>query len=452
LPVPSPEHDTLTLPASRADLAKAVAAHFVLVVTDGPDGGATFSIDGSEPGPVLLGQSPACAIRLTDRQVSRRHAAFTSTDQRLRVTDLGSRNGTWVNGIGVADAWLRGDEVLRVGETVLRVQLAAPSTIVSLSTATAFGQIVGASEAMRRLYPLCERLAQTTVVAILEGETGTGKEVLAESLHEQGARSGAPFVVFDCTAVPPNLVESELFGHERGSFTGAVSTRKGVFEQAQGGTLLIDEIGDLDPLLQPKLLRAIERSEIRRIGSERTLKVDVRVLCATRRDLDREVQAGRFRDDLFHRIAVARIELPPLRHRKGDVPLLVRHFARQLGYDSAAVPDALLIRWEEYGWPGNVRELRNAVMRQVALGELGGLGALEAPADRQAPSLSSDVVASVVAEGLPYVQARARVLESFEQRYVERMLENHGGNVMRAAAASGIARRHFQRVKSRSLK
>src|SRR5262245_60431404 len=188
---------------------------------------------------------------------------------------------------------------------------------------------------------------------------------MAEALHEQGPRASQPFVVFDCTAVPPNLVESELFGHERGAFTGAVTQRKGVFEQAHGGTLLIDEIGDLDLPLQPKLLRAIERGEIRRVGADRWIRVDVRVLAATRRDLAREVQAGRFRDDLFHRLAVGRIELPPLRHRRGDVPLLARQVWRELGGDARLLPAEILLKWEDYEWPGNVRELRNAVARQL---------------------------------------------------------------------------------------
>src|SRR5688572_6606778 len=160
---------------------------------------------------------------------------------------------------------------------------------------------------MRRLYPLCTRLAATRVSVLIEGETGTGKEVLAESLHEVGGSKG-PFIVFDCTAVSPGLVEAELFGHERGAFTGAVHSRAGVFEQAHGGTLFIDEIGDLELTLQPKLLRAIDRGEIRRVGGTQVIKVDLRILAATRRDLDREVAAGRFRDDLFHRLAIARIE------------------------------------------------------------------------------------------------------------------------------------------------
>lgn len=311
---------------------------------------------------------------------------------------------------------------------------------------------------MRRLYPLCARLASSNVPVILEGETGTGKEVLAESLHERGPRASGPFIVFDCTAVPASLVESELFGHERGAFTGAVTSRKGVFEQARGGTLLIDEIGDLDLALQPKLLRAIERGEIRRVGGDAWLSVDARVLAATRRDLDREVEAGRFRDDLFHRLAVGRVELPPLRERAGDVAVLARSFWQDLGGDPRELLPETLARWAAYAWPGNVRELRNAVARRLALGDLADLDAkggrrTPEPTVTSAPTRSLDAVDAVERVlDQPFIRARDTLMEEFEQRYVERLLAAHGGDVARAAAASGIGRRYFQKIKARSAK
>jgi DNA-binding NtrC family response regulator len=268
--------------------------------------------------------------------------------------------------------------------------------------------------------------------------------MLAESIHEKSARASGPFVVFDCTAAPPGLIESELFGHERGAFTGAVSSRAGCFEEAHRGTLLIDEIGDLAPALQPKLLRAIERREVRRVGGG-VVKVDVRILAATRRDLDREVQLGAFRDDLFFRLAVARIELPPLRARRGDVAMLAHEFWRQLG-GSGEAPYDLVQRFERYGWPGNVRELCNAVARHLALGDevepRGARASVAAP--------TSDVVAEVLAANLPFPRARDRVLAEFEKRYVARLLAEHGGVVARAAAASGIARRYFNILLARS--
>jgi DNA-binding NtrC family response regulator len=288
---------------------------------------------------------------------------------------------------------------------------------------------------------------------IIEGETGTGKEVLAESLHEEGSRKNGPFVVLDCTAVPPNLLEAELFGHERGAFTGAVSARRGVFEQASHGTLLIDEIGELDPMLQPKLLRAIERREVRPIGSNRSISVDVRLLAATRRDLDREVQAGRFRDDLLHRLAVARIELPPLKRRRGDIPLLARHFCKDLNGDERFLTKELLLSWEEYPWQGNVRELRNTVARHVALGELASISfdGEAQPGEPTAESNFSDDFLQQVLE-LPLGEARQKVVEEFERRYVHQLLARHDGNVTRAAQSAGVARRYLQILKARNLR
>ena len=430
---------------------------FVLTVVEGPDRGTAFTVAGSHPSRVLVGSGPACEIRLSDREVSRRHVALEPSGRRLRITDVGSTNGTFVDGVAIVEALLRGGEVVRLGSTAIQVGDVGVSSANTLPVETHFGAMIGASTEMRRLYPLCQRLAQSTVTVVIEGETGTGKEVLAEALHDQGPRATGPFVVFDCTAVPSSLVESELFGHERGAFTGAVTTRKGVFEQAHGGTLLIDEIGDLELSLQPKLLRVIERGEVRRVGGDRPIKVDVRVLAATRRDLDHEVQAGRFRDDLFHRLAVARIELPPLRRRAGDVPVLARQFWLALGGDERALPGDLLLRWQDYGWPGNVRELRNTVARRLALGELGeggDGGSVPQPGETPASSEAApaDFLETLLGLGLPIVEARQRMVEEFERRYIDRVLEQHGGSVTKAASASGIAKRYFQRLKSRARK
>jgi transcriptional regulator with GAF, ATPase, and Fis domain len=215
-----------------------------------------------------------------------------------------------------------------------------------------------------------------------------------------------------------------------------------VFELSDGGTLLIDEIGDLDLALQPKLLRAVERGEIRRVGGDRPIKVDVRLLAATRRDLDQEVAAGRFREDLFHRLAVARIELPPLRKRRGDIALLARHYWAALGGEDGP-PTDLLRKWERDAWPGNVRELRNTIARQIALGDL-------APAHEQAASPSSgDVIDEVIRGGLPFVRAREKVMDEFQRRYLEHVLAEAGGDTAKAAAHSGIARRYFNLLRAR---
>jgi DNA-binding NtrC family response regulator len=312
---------------------------------------------------------------------------------------------------------------------------------------------------MRKLYPLLERLSRSDVPVILEGETGTGKEVVAESIHEASARHKGPFIVFDCTAVPPSLMESALFGHEKGSFTGAGATRHGVFEQANGGTLLIDEIGDLEIGLQAKLLRAIQRSEVQRIGSNVWIKANVRILSATRRDLEREIQAGRFRDDLYYRLAVARVELPALRKRQGDIALLARHFWTELKGDPREFTPELVARLESYSWPGNIRELQNAVAHRIALGDLADLDSLRRE-DSSATLVESspggpfsggeDVITRVIREELPFMRARSQVMGEFERRYCEWVLDKHNGNITRASAASGIARRYFYTIRARS--
>jgi DNA-binding NtrC family response regulator len=417
---------------------------FVLVAVDGPDRSKSFVIDGSSPPRVLVGQSQVCEVRLDDRSVSRRHVALEIADRCLRVSDLESTNGSFLGATRIVEAFWREGEVLRLGSTALRLDVLPLPHAEPETSAEGFGALVGASPPMRRLYPLCYKLADADIPLVIEGETGTGKEVLAEALHEMGPRSKGPFVVFDCTEVPSNLVESELFGHEKGAFTGAHDMRRGFFEQAHGGTLLIDEIGDLDLSLQPKLLRALERSEVRRVGGSERIAVDVRVIAATRRDLDKEVQEGRFRDDLFHRLAVARIELPPLGKRRGDIPLLARHIARQQGGSDDALSPELLARWESEPWPGNVRELRNAVARQLALGDLG------APA-RKAAESTNDVLEAVLSRQLPLSQARQIVVDEFERRYLKRMLDAHGGNVTHAAKAAGVARRYFRLLRSKKL-
>jgi transcriptional regulator with GAF, ATPase, and Fis domain len=444
-------NETRTLARSRGPEAPVVGSYVIRVVS-GPDTGLAIAVDGSQPSRILVGQSPACGLRLQDPHVSRRHLALEATDRGIHILDLGSYNGTWYRGCAIKDAYFGDGQVIEVGSSALQVELAGEPRAIPLSTATSFGRVFGASPSMRRIYPLCERLAQSDVPLVIEGETGTGKEFLAEAIHEQSKRAEAPFVVFDCTTVAANLVESALFGHERGAFTSAVGTRKGVFELAQGGTLLIDEIGDLDPSLQPKLLRALERLEIQRVGGDRWIPLDVRVMAATRRDLDREVQEGRFRDDLYFRLAVTRLEVPPLRDRVGDVALLARHFWRKMSPDGDEIPERVLARFETQAWPGNVRELRNAVARAVALGDLVDSAPVSLPTPSQPPppmDSPADVIENVLREGLSLAVARQKVIDAFEGRYVASVLQRHNGNVTRAAHASGIARRYFYTLKNR---
>jgi DNA-binding NtrC family response regulator len=436
-------------PILRAAVAPVVTRGCVVTVLEGPDAGKRFELDDVVTQRVLIGQSPVCAVCLTDRAVSRRHAALEGDRGSVRLIDLDSSNGTFVQGLRVRDVYLRGGEIIRVGSTTLRVDVDASTHLLHAPQQARFGKVLGASPEMRSLYSTFARLAASDVPVLIEGETGTGKEVLAEALHEASARAEAPFVIFDCTTVQPTLLEAELFGHERGAFTGAVAARRGLFEEAHGGTLFIDEVGDLDIALQAKLLRAIEKREVRPVGGNRWARVDVRIVAATRRDLDREVQARRFRDDLFYRLAVARVELPPLRRREGDVAVLTRAFWTALGGDEARLSPDLVQRFEAYSWPGNVRELHNAVARQIALGDV-ALGGASSTAGAGAPAPVDDqFVERVVREGKPLSTARQEVVDAFEQRYVARMLELHGGHVGRAADACGIGRRYFQMIRAR---
>jgi DNA-binding NtrC family response regulator len=446
---------------------------FVLRVLDGPAAGTTLEIDGSAPTSTLVGKSLSCTLQLTDEAVSRRHCAFDVVGPQLKLTDLGSTNGTWVGDVQIQEARLRGGETIRVGETHLAVERRADGKNPPVGSASSFGRMIGESRAMRRLYPLCARLAAAQIPIVIEGETGTGKEVLVEALHDEGPFASGPFVVFDCTTILPSLFESELFGHEKGAFTGATNLRRGAFEQAHGGTIFLDEIGDCPLDQQAKLLRVIERGEVRRVGGDKWIRCQVRIVAATRRNLDAEVQKGRFRDDLFHRLAVGRIELPPLRARRSDIPLLARHFWKQAG-GTGSPPARLLTRWNDEAWPGNVRELRNAVMRVVALGEEGVVAPLAdwstddeseaaSPATSTAPNAvvqsdestgedarSTDFFADLIAEDLPLAEARQRAIDELERRYLTRLLARFDGNVTKAAAATGIARRHLQRLRAKA--
>ncbi len=429
-------------------LRSAPVTTYRCTVVAGPDAGAAIELDATAAFRSLIGTGPACAIRLADRLVSRRHASLELVGSVLRLRDLGSTNGTRLQGVSIVEAILSGGETIQVGESTLRVDALAGKA--QLPGVPGFGRVLGTSSEMRRVYAIAKRLAASDIPTIIEGETGTGKEALAEAIHAASARAAAPFVVIDCTTLAANLVESELFGHERGAFTGAQAARKGVFEQADGGTLFIDELGDLELSLQAKLLRAVERSEVRRVGGNDWIHVDVRVIGATRRDLDKQVQDGRFRDDLFYRLAIGRVELPPLRDRAGDVPFLAEVFWSDLGGVPPIPPD-IMARIERHSWPGNVRELQNTIARYLTMGEIGPhVGTLPAVAAKDDAATGGDFLESLLDQNLPLIMGRQHVVAEYERRYVERVLAAHGGHVGRASDASGIGRRYFQRIRNRS--
>jgi two-component system, NtrC family, response regulator HydG len=406
-----------------------------LIVVEGPNAGAELELDIASPTRLLIGQSSACNLALADRQVSRRHAAVDLHGRGVKVVDLGSTNGTRVNGVRVIEALLEPGDRLAIGGSILRLDVTTERRDSgSFSPSVSFGRLVGASIAMRRLYPLCERLAMSDLPATIEGETGVGKELLAEALHEAGPRRAKPFIVFDCSGVRGDAVLPILFGDGVGS---------SALEQAHGGTLLLDEVAELADDAQARLLRFIDRKEVRRQGGA-PVEADVRLLASSRRDLDQAVQGGCFRDELFFRLAVSRIELPPLRERQGDVELLARAFWKTMSGQRGPFPAGLLERYEHYRWPGNVRELKNVVARRIALGAFADIGTADG-----ASSASGDVIDQVLEMELPLVEARAKVVGEFEARYLAKVLAQHGGNVSRAAAASGIARRYFQLLRAR---
>jgi two-component system response regulator HydG len=418
---------------------------FCLALVSGAGASVVCEIPSAAPHRFTVGKSPVCDLTLPDPAVSRRHIALEPRGGVLHLEDLGSTNGTFVNGVRVVEALLQGGETIRLGSTALRVEVGGKASAGPMSAALGFRRVIGASPQMRQLYPFCDKLARSSIPVIIEGETGTGKELLAESLHDHGPRAKGPFVVFDCTAVAPTLMESVLFGHERGAFTGADVARPGVFERAHGGTLFIDEIGDLEYSLQARLLRAVERGEVRRVGATDYVKVDVRVICATRRDLEAAIQEHRFRDDLYHRLAVARIELPPLRNRTGDIELLADYFWGELG--GGSMPPGFRERLRAHRWPGNVRELRNVVARTIALGDEEPMGE-GAPENNDLPSL----IAELTSRDVPFTKARDKIVDAFLREFVTQALARHGGNVTRASAAVGVSRRYFDRIRERTRK
>ncbi|MBI2894821.1 MAG: sigma 54-dependent Fis family transcriptional regulator [Deltaproteobacteria bacterium] len=409
---------------------------------DGPDRGMEL---GPQRALVRVGSAPECDVPLTDPTVSRHHCDLTITEGLVRVTDHRSSNGTFVDSARVHDVEVPPGTLLRVGQTTLRLTTSDDRLDVPLSSSESFGALIGKSVKMREVFSVLERVAPTEATVLVEGESGTGKELAAEGIHAASPRADEPFVVFDCGAVARELVESALFGHVKGAFTGAVSEATGVFEEADGGTLFLDEIGELPLDLQPKLLRALEKREVRRVGTSKSRTIDVRIVAATNRSLEAEVNAGRFRGDLYYRLAVVKVALPPLRSRPEDIPFLTQHFLRLLARPGAA-PPALSDRVVEVlcsrPWPGNVRELRNAVERALSI------AGPEAFAKSQTTAKPEPDEGEVELT-LPYHVARDRVLEAFERRYVDAALKRSGGNVSAAAREAGVSRKLIQRASRR---
>jgi transcriptional regulator with GAF, ATPase, and Fis domain len=382
-----------------------------------------------------IGTHSSNDVVLRDPAVSRFHCKLTYEGGIWRLQDSGSLNGTVLDDVSVRDANLREQGVIKIGDSVLHVRV-SEGTEVSLPNVQSFGALLGASVAMRKLFAFLEKVAASEINVLIEGESGTGKELVAAEIVQRGPRADGPFVIVDCGAVSPNLVESELFGHVRGAFTGADRDRVGAFETANTGTVFLDEIGELPLELQPKFLRALEAREVRRVGETRARKVDVRVIAATNRDLEREVNKGRFREDLYFRLAVMSVRLPSLRERLDDLPLLIRGFLGSLGVPEQIrlFPPQILAELSTYDWPGNVRELRNYVERTVVLEE-----PLMALRRQQPAGAGSD-------PQMPFKIAKDAVVDAFERNYVTALLDGAAGNVSRAARSGGMDRMYLHRL------
>lgn len=400
-------------------------------------GGATFEATSAR---CSIGTHESNDLRLDDKKVSRFHCEIVLDGPDARIRDLGSRNGTVVDGVRANDAFLRSGSTIQLAGVTLRFEPLEKVRRLPISAHRAFHGLVAESIAMRAALAWIERAAGNDMTVLLEGETGTGKGKAAEAIHRGSARADKPFVVVDCGAIPQSLIESELYGHEKSAFTGATERRIGAFEEASSGTIFLDEIGELPLDQQPKLLRALENREIRRVGSNGYHKVDVRIVAATHRDLRREVNEGRFRADLYFRLAVLRIPLPPLRERAEDIPALSKELLRSMGAPPAAIEalctPELFASLRRGAWPGNARELRNHLERCLAFEEALPVG------DMVAPRAAIDA-------SVPYADARRRAIEAFEQAYVTDLLARHHGQVSKAAAAAAMDRVYLYKLVKR---
>ncbi|ACY16455.1 sigma 54-interacting transcriptional regulator [Haliangium ochraceum] len=420
-----------------------------LVVVKGPQRGTEYLIAADR---IRVGKAAGNDLVVTDETVSREHFEIVRDAKGYLLRDLGSTNGTFLDGAEIKEAYLRAGSVVAAGATELKFTPFEERIEILPSERESLGEMVGRSLQIREIFGLVERIAPTDATVLIEGETGTGKDLIARALHALSPRREQPFIVVDCGAVSGTLIESELFGHEKGAFTGAVSTRQGAFELAHGGTVFLDEMGELSLDLQPKLLRVLEQREFRRVGGSKTIQADLRVIAATRKDLRSEVEKGKFREDLYFRLNVVPMVAPPLRERKGDIPLLVEHFLDKLtpaGAQRPALGDDTVAALTAHDWPGNIRELRNIIERALALGRdpghlvapLGGAlaaGGAGAGAGPQ-PELS-------FAPDLSFREQKERWVETFERRYLQWLIARAEGNISKAARDADMDRKYLHKL------
>lgn len=447
-----PKTDLLALEETREVVS---LRKCVLAIIDGPS--EKSKLDLSRKKIVKIGKKSDNDLVIGDKTVSRNHMEIEAQDNGYLLRDLNSTNGTFINGLRVKEAFLTPGDQITLGNSTLEFQAFDEKVQMEPSKKTTFGEMVGKSKKMRQIFGILERISPTQATVIIQGETGTGKELVARAVHANSPRKDKPFVVFDCSAIAPNLIESELFGHMKGSFTGAIKDRKGAFEEANGGTIFLDEIGELTIDLQPKLLRALEQREVKRVGSTQSIQLDVRVLCATNRNLKTEVEGGRFREDLYYRLSVVKIQLPPLRERSEDIPLIVEKILTHARYNkkpdgsyyASKVDDEALRILQRYQWPGNIRELNNILERAVSFSENGAVTAnhlqfifSEMSADgvpNNSPQLNVDT-------NMPFKEAKAKIVEHFEKDYLEELLKKNKYNVSKASREAKIDRKHLRNL------
>ncbi len=408
-----------------------------LRVLEGPDRGL---VGNDAEGELACGTAPDNQLPLTDPTVSRYHFTLTTTPRGMYLRDAGSTNGILAGGCRVETAYLEPGAVLQVGKSTVRFERVEREAEQPLSASDTFGRALGRSVAMRRIFETWPRIASSDAIVLLEGETGTGKTLIAEAIHQASPRRKGPFSVIDCGAIPPSLIETELFGHERGAFTGAQQQRIGAIEAGAGGTVFFDEIGELPLELQPRLLRAIEDHTIKRVGGQQPIHVDIRIIAATNKDLRAAVNRGDFRADLYYRLHVVSLRLPPLRERRLDIPLLIEQFYAQFA-GRAGAPEALVAAFTRQEWPGNVRELRGAVERAVLLDD---------------PTWGSDLTAAGASAGrgpgdafdatLSFRASKERATMLWEREYLGALLAHHKGNLSRAARAARMDRTHLREL------
>lgn len=408
-----------------------------LSVITGPDVGLELHWERPE---LRIGSADDCDLVLTDVTVSRYHCVIKLGPGGVFIHDLGSTNGITIGGYNVGTAQLKPGAIIGLGCTRLQVD-AASALQVSDSDGQRFGPLIGRSRVMKRLFTRIAQIASSSSTVLIEGETGTGKDIIAETIHMKSARAHCPFVTFDCARVTPTLMESELFGHVRGAFTGADAHRSGILETAHGGTVFFDEMGELPLELQPKLLRALEKRELSRLGSVHARRIDVRIIAATNRDIRQMVAQGQFRSDLYYRLNVMKVHVPPLRDHVEDIDLLATHFLRQItGNPEAALPSEVLGRMERYDWPGNVRELRTAVERWHVLSTSRRLHDIAIFGnERLAESAEIDAPEADIS----FRDMKSKAVDEWERCFVDKLIRRHDGNISKAARAAQMNRNYL---------